>query len=278
MVWKIGGQALPAMERFHLGFLTSTDWNVQTEKFGVLPAIWGTLYSSFIALLVGGFFGVMVAIFLTQDFLPKRLAFVFRLIVEMLAAIPSVVFGLWGIFVVIPFIRPLADWLNANLGWLPFFSSSLSGPGLLPAAIVLAIMILPTIAAISQDALNAVPYRTKEAAYGMGATRWEVILRVMVPTAAGGIFSAMVLGFGRALGETMALAMLIGNSNQVSLSLFSPAETLAALLASHFPEAGEVEVQALMYAALVLLAITLIVNIAGIGLLQLTQRRITGKV
>ena len=138
-------------------------------------------------------------------------------------------------------------------------------------------MILPTIAAISQDALNSVPYRTKEAAYGMGATHWEVILRVMVPTAAGGIFSAMVLGFGRALGETMALAMLIGNSNQVSLSLFSPAETLAALLASHFPEAGEIELQALMYAALVLLAITLIVNIAGIGLLTLTQRRITGK-
>ena len=195
----------------------------------------------------------------------------------MLAAIPSVVFGLWGVFVVIPFIRPGADWLNAHLGWLPFFSSTLSGPGLLPAAIVLAIMILPTIAAISQDALNSVPYRTKEAAYGMGATHWEVILRVMVPTAAGGIFSATVLGFGRALGETMALAMLIGNSNQVSLSLFSPAETLAALLASHFPEAGEIELQALMYAALVLLAITLIVNIAGIGLLTLTQRRITGK-
>ena len=191
IVWKIGGQALPAIEQFHVGFLTSSDWNVQTEKFGVLPAIWGTLYSSLLALIVGGFFGLMVAIFLTQDFLPKKLAFVFRLIVEMLAAIPSVVFGLWGIFVVIPFIRPTADWLNANLGWLPFFSSSLSGPGLLPAAIVLAIMILPTIAAISQDALNAVPYRTKEAAYGMGATHWEVILRVMVPTAAGGIFSAM---------------------------------------------------------------------------------------
>ncbi len=106
IVWKIGGQALPAIERFHVGFLTSSDWNVQTEKFGVLPAIWGTLYSSLLALIVGGFFGLMVAIFLTQDFLPKKLAFVFRLIVEMLAAIPSVVFGLWGIFVVIPFIRP----------------------------------------------------------------------------------------------------------------------------------------------------------------------------
>ena len=122
-----------------------------------------------------------------------------------------------------------------------------------------------------------VPYRTKEAAYGMGATRWEAILKVMVPTASGGIFSALVLGFGRALGETMALAMLIGNSNQISLSIFSPADTLASLLASHFPEAGHLEVQALMYAALVLLAITLIVNIVGIGILTMTQRKFAGK-
>ena len=278
IVWKIGGQAFPAIRNYHFEFLTSTNWNVQEKKFGILPAIWGTLYSSLLALLVGGFFGLTVAIFLTQDFLHKRLAFVFRLIIEMLAAIPSVVFGLWGIFVVIPAIRPAANWLNETLGFIPFFSTSLSGPGLLPAAIVLAIMILPTVAAISQDALNSVPYRTKEAAYGMGATRWEVILKVLVPTAAGGVFSAMVLGFGRALGETMALAMLIGNSNQVTLSLFAPAETLAALLASHFPEAGPAEVEALMYAALVLLAITLLVNIAGIGLLTITQRRISGKV
>ena len=184
----------------------------------------------------------------------------------MLAAIPSVVFGLWGIFVVIPVIRPAANWLNEYLGFIPFFGTSLSGPGLLPAAIVLAIMVLPTIAAISQDALNSVPYRTKEAAYGMGATHWEVILKVMIPTAAGGIFSAMVLGFGRALGETMALAMLIGNANQVSCPCSLRPNTLAALLASHFPEAGPVEVEGLMYAALVLLAITLVVNVAGIGL------------
>ncbi|MEZ5890840.1 MAG: phosphate ABC transporter permease subunit PstC [Xanthobacteraceae bacterium] len=277
IIWKIGGQALPAIRDYHFDFLISTNWNVQEKKFGILPGIWGTIYSSLLALLIGGFFGLTVAIFLTQGFLHRRLAFVFRLIIEMLAAIPSVVFGLWGIFVVIPTIRPAANWLNEYLGFIPFFGTSLSGPGLLPAAIVLAIMVLPTVAAISQDALNSVPYRTKEAAYGMGATRWEVILKVMVPTAAGGIFSAMVLGFGRALGETMALAMLIGNSNQVTLSLFAPAETLAALLASHFPEAGPAEVEALMYAALVLLAITLLVNIAGIGLLTLTQRRISGK-
>ncbi|MBX3516602.1 MAG: phosphate ABC transporter permease subunit PstC [Rhodospirillales bacterium] len=277
ILWEIGGQAMPAIRDHHLSFLTTSAWDVQSERFGILPQIWGTLYSSLLALVSAGFFGLTVAIFLTQDFLPPKLAMVFRTIIEMLAAIPSVVFGLWGIFVVIPAIRPLADWLHEYLGWIPFFGTSLSGPGLAPATIVLAIMILPTVAAISQDALNLVPYRTKEAAYGMGATRWEAILKVMVPTAAGGILSAMVLGFGRALGETMALAMLIGNSNQISLSLFSPASTLAALLASSFPEAGRIEVQALMYAALVLLFITLVVNVIGTFILNLTQRRISGK-
>ncbi|MDG4576010.1 MAG: phosphate ABC transporter permease subunit PstC [Defluviicoccus sp.] len=277
ILWEIGGQAMPAIRDHHVSFLTSSTWDVQSERFGILPQIWGTLYSSLLALISAGFFGLTVAIFLTQDFLPPKLAMVFRTIIEMLAAIPSVVFGLWGIFVVIPAIRPLADWLHEYLGWIPLFGTSLSGPGLAPATIVLAIMILPTVAAISQDALNLVPYRTKEAAYGMGATRWEAILKVMVPTAAGGILSAMVLGFGRALGETMALAMLIGNSNQISLSLFSPASTLAALLASSFPEAGRIEVQALMYAALVLLFITLVVNIIGTFILNLTQRRISGK-
>jgi phosphate transport system permease protein len=277
ILWKIGAKAMPAVAEYNLSFVTSSVWDVQNKSFGILPEIWGTLYSSLLALMVAGFFGLTVAIFLTQDFLPPRIAMVFRTVIEMLAAIPSVVFGLWGIFVVIPTVRPAAEWLHLHLGWLPIFGTSLSGPGMLPAMVVLAIMVLPTITAISQDALQAVPYRTKEAAYGMGATRWEAILKVMVPTAAGGIFSALVLGFGRALGETMALAMLIGNSNQISLSLFSPGDTLASLLASHFPEAGEVEVGALMYAALVLLAITLVVNMLGNVLLALTQRRISGK-
>ncbi len=277
ILWRIAGQALPAIQDYGPGFLFGTAWDVQKEQFGILPQIWGTLYSSLLALLIGGFFGITVAIFLTQDFLPPRLAGLFRTTIEMLAAIPSVVFGLWGIFVVIPALRPVAEFLHDHLGWIPFFGTSLSGPGLLPAAIVLAIMILPTIAAISQDALQLVPYRTKEAAYGMGTTRWEAILKVMVPTAAGGIFGGLVLGFGRALGETMALAMLVGNSNQISLSLFSPANTLASLLASNFPEAGQVERHALMYAALMLLAITLVVNVAGTALLALTTRRMTGK-
>src|SRR5215470_8231892 len=268
ILWKIGGQALPAIYNYHLGFLTSTNWNVAEQKFGILPEIWGTLYSSLLALLIGGFFGLTVAIFLTQDFLPPKIALVFRTIIDMLAAIPSVVFGLWGIFVVIPAIRPIANFLHETLGFIPWFSTSLSGPGLLPAALVLAIMVLPTVAAISQDALQLVPYRTKEAAFGMGATRWEAILKVMLPTAAGGIFSALILGFGRALGETMALAMLIGNANQISVSLFSPANTLAALLANSFPEARANDVAVLMYAALVLLAITMVVNMIGAVILQ----------
>jgi len=182
------------------------------------------------------------------------------------------VYGLWGIFVVIPAIRPITDWLHEALGWIPFFSTTLSGPGLLPAALVLAIMILPTISAVSQDALRAVPLKTKQAAYGMGATHWEAILRVMVPTAATGIFGSLVLGLGRALGETMALAMLVGNSNQISLSLFAPANTLAALLALNFPEAGPSEIEVLMYAALLLMLITLIVNICGSLLMLVAQR------
>lgn len=273
ILWEIGRKAWPGIATYGLGFLTSTTWDVGRGHFGILPAIWGTLYSSFLALLIGGFFGVAMAIFLTQDFLPPRLALVFRTTVELLAAIPSVVYGLWGIFVVVPAIRPAANWLHEHLGRVPIFGTTLSGPGLLPAALVLAIMILPTVAAVSQDALRGVPYRVKEAAYGMGTTRWEAILRVMLPTAATGIFGALVLGFGRALGETMALAMLIGNSNQLSLSLFSPANTLAALLALNFPEAGPREVQVLMYAALVLLAITLVVNLAGGAIMALASRK-----
>jgi phosphate transport system permease protein len=274
ILWQIGRRAWPGIREYGVGFLTSTTWDVGRGHFGVLPAIWGTIYSSFLALLIGGFFGVVMAIFLTQDFLPPRLAVVFRTTVELLAAIPSVVYGLWGIFFVVPAIRPTANWLHEHFGAIPIFGSTLSGPGLLPAALVLAIMILPTVAAVSQDALRQVPYRVKEAAYGMGATRWEAILRVMLPTAATGIFGALVLGFGRALGETMALAMLIGNSNQLSLSLFSPANTLAALLALNFPEAGPREVQVLMYAALVLLAITLLVNVAGGMIMNLATRSV----
>lgn len=277
ILWEILRQALPAIMDYGVGFVTGSTWNVGKHEFGILPEIWGTLYSSLLALLIGGIFGIAIAIFLTQDFIHHRLATVFRTIVEMLAAIPSVVFGLWGIYVLIPLLKPGAVWLNEHFGWIPLFGTELSGPGMAPAALVLAIMILPTVAAISVDAFRRIPYKIKEAAYGMGTTRWEAILKVMLPTASSGILAALVLGFGRALGETMALAMLIGNANQISLSLFSPADTLASLLASNFPEAGQLEVRALMYAALVLLLITFLVNVLGLAVQQYTIRKFEGK-
>src|SRR5215510_5461108 len=166
IVWEIGGKAIPAVREYGLQFISSTTWDANKGVFGILPEIWGTLYSSVLALLIGGFFGVSIAIFLTQDFLPPQLEVIFKNIIELLAAIPSVVYGLWGIFVVIPTIRPPADWLHKNFGWIPLFNTSLNGPGMLPAALVLAIMILPTVAAIARDALSAVPPKIREAAFG----------------------------------------------------------------------------------------------------------------
>jgi phosphate transport system permease protein len=294
IVIEIAIKAQPAVAKYGLDFLTGTTWDANEEKFSILPEIWGTLYSSILALLVGSFFGIAVALFLSEGFLaeglhklikranldhkpfwfnlPEHTEQVLRNLIELLAAIPSVVYGLWGIFVVIPALRPMAGWLYEHCGELSLFSTPLSGPGMLPAVVVLSIMLLPTITALSRDALVAVPAKLRMAAYGMGATRWETILAVNLPTAARGIFGALVIAFGRALGETMALAMLVGNSNRISLSLFSPANTLSALLANNFPEAGPRDVAVLMYAAVVLLAITLLVNIAGAALLTRASR------
>jgi phosphate transport system permease protein len=294
IVIEIAIKAKPAIGRFGSDFLTGTTWDANAETFSILPEIFGTLYSSILALAIGGFFGLAVALFLSEGFLaeginallkklglttstfwlklPERAEQVLRNLIELLAAIPSVVYGLWGIFVVIPALRPPAAWLFEHFESWSIFSTPLSGPGMAPAVIVLSIMLLPTITALSRDALVSVPPKLRMAAYGMGATRWETILAVNLPTAARGIFGALVIAFGRALGETMALAMLVGNTNRISLSLFSPANTLAALLANNFPEAGPSDVAVLMYAALVLLGITLLVNIAGSALLMRASR------
>ena len=294
IVGQIAVQAVPAVREHGFQFLIGTTWDPNLGQYSILPEIWGTLYSSIAALIIGTAFGVAAAIFLSEGFLatfvtallglfklqyrpgfqqlPDRMEQGLRNLIELLAAIPSVVYGLWGIFVVIPVIRPVCEWLNTELGWIAFFSTPLSGPGMAPAVLVLSIMLLPTITALSRDALTSVPSKLRMAAYGMGATRWETIIAVSLPTAARGIFGAIVIAFGRALGETMALAMLVGNANRISLSLFSPANTLSALLANSFPEAGPKEVSVLMYAALVLLAITLVVNIIGSLLLMRASR------
>jgi phosphate transport system permease protein len=262
IVWQIGFTAAPTIQEHGVKLLTTDKWDGK-ENFGILPEVVGTLYSSILGVAIGAFFGIAVAIFLTQDFLPPTLEVFVKNVVELLAAIPSVVYGLWGVFVLIPAIRPSCDWLHDHLGWLPIFNTRLSSLGLLPAALVLAIMVMPTITAISRDSIASVPPKLREASFGLGATLWETILAVILPTAARGIWGSIILAFGRALGETMALAMLAGNASEIHWSVFAPANTLAALLANKFPEASRPEMGALMYAALVLLAITLIVNVLG---------------
>jgi len=290
LVFEIAVKAIPAFREHGLSFLYQATWDPNKGTYGILPEIWGTLYTSLLALFFGSAFGIAAAVFLSEGYLgeavfkilknfnlhfhpfwgklPDRLEVLLKNLIELLAAVPSVVYGLWGLFVVIPLIRPGCNWLHAQFGWFPLFSTDLSGPGILPAVFVLSIMILPTITAISRDALISVPPKLRMAAYGLGATRWETILGVLLPTASRGIFGGVVLAFGRALGETMALAMLVGNANRLTVSLFSPANTLAALLANSFPEAGAKEIPVLMYAALVLLAITLVVNMFGALVLE----------
>ena len=264
IVILITKQAMPAILKYGPGFVVSRHWDAGKGQFGILPEIVGTMVSSTIGVALAAVFGIAVAVFLTEEFIPRWLESILKNVITLLAAIPSVVYGLWGIFVVIPTIRPGCNWLHEHLGWFPLFSTPLLSVGLLPAALVLTIMILPTVTAISRDAFAAVDPLLREAAFGMGATRWETIVGVTLPTSKRGIYGSIVLGLGRALGETMALAMLVGSANVISPSLFSPADTLAALLANKFPEAASpLDLGALMYAALVLLILTLLVNIGG---------------
>ena len=249
LVWitiQVAIQAMPAIQEFGLGFLTTSSWNPVNSQYGVWPAIYGTIVSSFIALAISVPIGLGTAIFLSEDYLPPAMQRVVVFLVELLAAVPSVVYGLWGIFVLIPFLK----------GFTP-----LRGPGMLPAALILSVMILPTIAAIARDAITNVDIGLRQAAVGLGATRWEAILKIILPAASSGIIGGIMLALGRALGETMAVTMLIGNSNRVNPSVFAPSNTVSSLLANQFAEASGLQVAALMYAALILFVITLVVNI-----------------
>lgn len=260
LIWiaiLVGFQALPAMSKFGLGFITSSSWNPPQESYGVWPEVYGTLASSFIALSISVPIGLGVAIFLSEDYLPPTVQRVLVFLVELLAAIPSVVFGLWGIFVLIPFLKEITP---------------LQSPAMLPAALVLAIMILPTIAAISRDAMINVPQNLRQAAYGLGATRWETIIQILLPAASSGIIGGVMLALGRALGETMAVTMLIGNANKVNFSVFAPANSIAARLANQFAEASGLQIAALMYAALILFGLTLTINIIAQLLVSRLQK------
>jgi phosphate transport system permease protein len=274
MAGRVGMDALPAFGQFGLGFLTSSKWDPVNEVYGALPQIYGTLISALIAIVLALPIGLGVAIFLSEDYLPNKIKTPLVFLIELLAAIPSVVYGLWGIFVLIPILRDGGIKLNAGLGWIPLFSTRPSGPGIYVAGVILAIMILPIIAAISRDALVAVPPDLRQAAYGLGATRWETIFKIILPAAFSGIIGGTMLALGRAMGETMATTMVIGNANKINMSLFDQGSTIASLLANQFAEASGLQISSLMYAAFVLFLITLVVNV----LAELLVRRVRMKV
>jgi phosphate transport system permease protein len=268
--------ALPMIQRSGLGFFTSIAWNVNRDVYGALPFVIGTTMTSLIALILALPLGVFIALFLSENFLPFWIRQVIRFVVELLAAIPSVVYGLWGIAVVIPIVQQFGGILANSLGFLPLFQGPAFGNSTLTASLVLALMVLPTITAISRTTLANLPLTLREGSYAIGATRWETIFRVLLPSAAPGIVAATILAFGRAMGETMAVAMLIGNSPRLSWSLLSPGGTLAGLLANQFGEATGLQISALMYAALALVLLTLIVNMIGEAVLRHVEKSTAG--
>ncbi len=276
IIGQILFKAWPAISKFGFGFLTGIQWSPNRDLFGVLPVLIGTVASSAIAILIALPLGLAIALFLSENFLPMPIRQSVRFVVELLASIPSVVYGLWGIFIVVPLVQEYGAILSAKLGFFPFLAGPAYGNSLLTASLVLALMILPTITAISRNALIAVPPTLREASYALGATRWETILGVILPTAAPGIVASTILGLGRAMGETMAIAMLIGNSQRLTWSILSPSNTLSALLANQFAEAEGIQVSALMYAAALLVVMTLGVNTAGEMVLRRAQRTVVG--
>jgi phosphate transport system permease protein len=260
-VVELTRQSWPAIQRFGWSFLFTSVWDPVAEVYGAAPMIFGTLVSSFVALLLAVPLALGVAIFLTE-FAPKWMRQPVAFLVELLAAIPSVVYGLWGIFVLIPFLRAVvAPALKGVLGWTPFFKGVFYGNSMLAGGIILAIMIVPYIAAVSREVLRAVPGSQREAALGLGATRWEAVWTAVLPYGRAGIIGAVMLGLGRALGETMAVTMVIGNRHDIGASLFQPGYTLAAAIANEFAEATtNVYIAALFEVGLLLFLITVVVN------------------
>jgi phosphate transport system permease protein len=267
LVYELWSGAALAIERYGFGFVTSSTWDPVAEEFGALPLIFGTLASSMLALLIAVPLSLGVAIYLTE-FAPKSVRQPVAFLIGLLAAIPSVVYGLWGIFVLIPLLRTtvfpfLRDWL----GFMPLFQGPIYGPSMLAAGIILAIMVMPYIMSVGREVLLAVPNTQREAALALGATRWEAVTTAVLPYAKSGIVGAIILGLGRALGETMAVTMLIGNRHEIAASLFAPGYTMAAAIANEFSEAvGNLHLSALAYVAFLLFLVTVIVN-AGARLL-----------
>jgi len=260
IIYMMVENSMPTLSRFGIGFLAGMEWKPAQEEFGALPFIYGTVVSSLIAVLLAVPVSIGVAVFLVEQ-APKSVARPIAFMVELLAAIPSVVYGLWGIFVLAPFIREyLGPFLQTSLGFLPLFQGRFTGIGMLTGGIILALMITPIVTAVVRDVLEAVPVTQREAALALGATKWETTT-IVLGNAASGIAGSVVLGLGRAIGETMAVTMVIGNSPQISASLFEPANTIASLLAANFAEATDkLYLSALIEIGLVLFLVTFVVN------------------
>jgi phosphate transport system permease protein len=277
--WELHAGARQAIHRFGARFLFSSEWDPVADQYGALPFIYGTLVSSAIALFIAVPLGVATALFLTE-MAPRKIRQPAIMVVEMLAAVPSVIFGLWGIFVMIPWLRDhLFQWLRAWLGFLPLFQGPIYGVSMLAGGMIVAIMILPIITSVAREILRSVPDLQREAAYALGATHWEVIRIAVLSYARRGLFGAAVLGLGRALGETMAVTMVIGNRPDISVSLFAPGYTLASVIANEFTEATtDLYLSSLFELGLVLVALTLLINAIARLMLRTLAGPGTGKV
>jgi phosphate transport system permease protein len=255
-------ESLPALKKFGWGFVGSSEWDAVQGLFGALPYIWGSLVSSLLAIVLATPLAVGSALFMTE-IIPQRFSGLISSLVELLAAIPSVIYGLWGVLVMAPWLqRTVQPFLADHFGFLPFFRGAPYGVSMMAAVIILMIMIVPIITSISKEVLLAVPRSQKEAAIALGATRWEMIRMAVLPYGRSGIMGAVVLGLGRAIGETMAVTMVIGNTPQISLSLLSPAYTMPSVIANEFAETtSKLHGAALMEIGLLLLGMTLMVNI-----------------
>jgi phosphate transport system permease protein len=271
--------SLPALRTFGFNFLTTDRWNPVTENFGALAPIYGTLITSFIAMLIAVPVGLMIAFFLTE-LCPQWLRRPIGIAIELLAGIPSIIYGIWGLFIFAPFLQEtLQPFLINTLGNVPGIAPLFAGPpygiGMLTAGLILAIMVLPFVTSISRDVFDAVPPVLKEAAYGVGCTTWEVVRYVVLPYARVGVIGGVMLGLGRALGETMAVTFVIGNAHRVSASLLAPATTISASIANEFTEAvGDLYTSALIALGLILFVITFIVLAAARYMLMRIERRI----
>src|SRR4051812_9290416 len=265
LVWmaiEMGLASKLSLAQFGLGFVTARDWDPVRDHYGALPFIFGTVVSSILALCISVPISLGIAIYLSELAHPK-LRTPMGFLVELLAAVPSVVYGLWGIFALAPWLRETVEPLLARtLGFLPLFQGNHQGFGMLAGGIILAIMITPTISSVSREVLRAVPHALREGAIGLGATRWEVVRVAVLPYAKSGLVGAVILGLGRALGETMAITMVIGNRSEISVSLFAPSYTMASVIANEFTEAtGQLYLSALAEVGLLLFFVTVALNV-----------------